>query len=143
MSRYWLFAADPTRYHWDTLFVKGKELWDNIRSDPAQRYLKQVHKGDHVLCFHGPPDRSVYALAAVASDPYPDPSQPRKRVLAVVLKAVQRLPRPISLREIKLNRALRRMRFLARPRLAISPLTEQEYQEILRMAGARTAPGHY
>src|SRR5229473_3464856 len=24
---YWIFSADPHHYHWDTLFVKGKEMW--------------------------------------------------------------------------------------------------------------------
>ena len=135
MSRHWFFVADPTDYHWDTLFVKGKELWDGIQSSAAQRYLKQVRKGDQVLCYHSAPERSVYALAAVASDPYPDPQAPAKGFLVVDLKALQRLPRAVPLKELKLNPALRRMRFLARPRLAVSPLSEQEYNEILRMAG--------
>lgn len=138
MNRHWLFTADPTRYHWDTLFVKGKELWNGVKSTAAQRYLKQVRKGDHVLCYHGPPDRSVYAQALVASDPYPDPYHPSKKLLAVDLKAVQRLPRPVSLKELKQNRVLRRMRFFTRPRLTVSPLSEQEYNEILRMAGIIT-----
>lgn len=135
MSRYWFFTADPTRYHWDTLFVKGKELWHGIQSSPAQRYLKQVRKGDQVVCYHGPPARSVYALAAVASDPYPDLHEAAKRLLVVDLKAVHQLPRAVPLKELKSNRALRRLRFLARPRLSVSPLTEPEYREILRMAG--------
>lgn len=135
MTRYWLFTTDPSRYHWDTLFVKGKELWDGIRSAPAQRYLKQVHKGDQVVCYHGPPMRTLYALAAVASDPYPDPYGRGKGFLAVDLKAVQRLPRAVPLKELKSNPVLRRMKFLARRRLAVSPLRETEYQEILRLGG--------
>lgn len=141
-SRHWLFAADPTRYHWDTLFVKGKELWNGIKNSAAQRYMKQVHKGDHVLCYHGAPIRSIYALAAVASEPYPDPHEPAKRQLAVDLKAVQLLPRAVPFKELKLNRALRRLRLLARPRLAVSPVSEQEYQEILRMGGVQPSSFH-
>lgn len=133
--RYWFFTADPTRYHWDTLFVKGKELWNGVRNAAAQRYLKQVRKGDLVTCYHGPPARSVYALATVASEPYPDPYAPDERLLAVDLKAMQLLPRAVPFKEMKENRMLRRMRFLARPRLMVTPLTEHEYQEILRMAG--------
>ena len=135
MSRHWFFSADPTRYHWDTLFVKGKDLWSDVRDTASQRYLKQVKKGDKVLCYHGVPDRMVYALATVASDPYPHPTDRKKQVLIVDLKANERLPRPVPLKEMKLDRALRRMRFLARPRLAVSPLTEHEYNEILRLAG--------
>lgn len=142
MSRYWLFSADPTRYHWDTLFVKGKELWDGVKNTAAQRYLKQVHKGDKVLCYHGPPDRALYAIAIVASDPYPDPHGQDKRLLAVDLKASERLPRQVPYKELKRNRALRRLKFLAQPRLPVSPVTEEDYREILRMAGMALAPFH-
>lgn len=141
-GRCWLFTSDPTRYHWDTLFVKGKELWNGIRNDAGQRYLRQAHRGDQVVCYHGPPVRSVYATASVASEPYPDPHThgKRKRFLVVDLKAVHLLPRILPLKELKGNRALRRMRFLQRPRLAVSPLTEQEYNEILRLAGVQLGP---
>ena len=138
--RYWFFTADPARYHWDTLFVKGKELWDGTRNAAAQRYLKQVHKGDQVACYHGAPDRVIYALASVASNPYPDPFGRGKGFMVVDLKALQRLPRSVPLKELKTNPILRRMKFLTRPRLAVSPLTEPEFNEILRLAGVPEGP---
>lgn len=140
MSRYWFFSADPTRYHWDTLFVKGKDLWAESRDQAAQRYLKQVQKGDQIICYHGAPDRMVYALATVASAPYPNPHPNKKRPYIVDLKASERLPRPVPLKELKQDRALRRMKFLARPRLSVSPLNEQEYNEILRLSGVLLNP---
>ena len=138
MSHYWFFASNPTTYHWDTLFVKGKELWNGLRGSAAQRYLRQVRKGDKVVCYHGAPDRLVYALALAASDAYPHPQAVRgQRSYIVDLKAVQRLPRPLPLKELKANRSLRRMKFLGQPRLAVTPLSEAEYHEILRMAGVK------
>ena len=141
MSRHWFFVSNPTRYHWDTLFVKGKELWNAMRGASSQRYLRQVHKSDKVLCYHGAPDGVVYALAQAASDAYPAPRQAgRQRNYIVDLKAVQRLPRAVPLKELKLNRSLRRMQFLGQPRLTVSPLTEAEYHEILRLAGMKPIP---
>ena len=72
---HWLFSVDPHNYHWDTLFVKGKEMWRGAgiaRRRAAQ--LKQVRQGDRVLCYHAAPERSLYALAEVTRDPYPDPT---------------------------------------------------------------------
>ena len=134
-ARHWFFASNPSTYHWDTLFVKGKELWRGARSVAAQRYLKQVQKGDHIVCFHGAPERRVYALATVASNPYLDPHDENGRLYAVDLKAFQRIQRAITFKDLKTARLLRKMRFLARPRLAVSPLSEIEYNDILRMAG--------
>ncbi|MFQ5926730.1 MAG: EVE domain-containing protein [Terriglobia bacterium] len=136
MSHCWFFATNPTHYHWDTLFVKGKDLWDDIRGSAAERYLRQVRKGDKVVCYHGAPERFVYALALAASDAYLGSPLPRRQRRYIIdLKAVQRLPRPLPLKELKTNRSLRRMKFLGKPRLAVTPLSQAEYQEILRMAG--------
>jgi len=53
---HWIFSVNPHHYHWDTLFVKGKEMWRGagIRAD-ANRALKQVRKGDRVLATTPPP----------------------------------------------------------------------------------------
>src|SRR6185312_16502034 len=75
--RHWLLAVDPRVYHWDTLFVKGKEMWRHAGNRPdALRQLKIVRKGDRALCYHGKPEHAIYALAEVSRDPYPDPHDP-------------------------------------------------------------------
>jgi predicted RNA-binding protein with PUA-like domain len=139
---HWLFSADPHHYHWDTLFVKGKEMWRGARTKAdAQRQLKQVRKGDRVVCYHAAPERSIYALAEVTRDPYPDPDDATGKTLVADLRALERLPRQISLVELRANPALRKVKFFKNVRLLISPLPEEEYQEMLRMAGIVAAPG--
>ncbi len=141
-SRRWLMAVDPRSYHWDTLFVKGKEMWRQAgkRSD-ALRQLKQVRRGDRVLCYHGKPDHSLYALAEVTRDPYPDPLDPELKRVVVDLRAIERLPRQVSLAELRENRALRKVKFLKDTRMTICPLANEEYTEILRMSGIVATPG--
>jgi predicted RNA-binding protein with PUA-like domain len=140
--RYFLFMTDPHDYHWDTLFVKGKEMWHGASSRPdALRQLKQVRRGDRVLCYHGAPERSLYALAEVTRDPYPDPHDAERKNLVADLRAMERLPRQVSLAEMRANPALRKVKFLKNVRLLISPITPIEYQEILRMAGIVASPG--
>ena len=31
---YWILTSDPRQYHWDTLFVKGKEMCTEPFHDP-------------------------------------------------------------------------------------------------------------
>ena len=139
---YWLFNVDPRHYHWDTLFVKGKEMWRWAGAKPgALRHVKQVHRGDRVLCYHGAPARALYALAEVTREPYPDPLDAKGKCLVVDLRAMERLPRQIPLAELKQNRALRKLKLLKDVRQTISPVSDEEYQEILRMAGIVAAPG--
>jgi len=129
-------------YHWDTLFVKGKEMWRQAGNKPdALRQLKQVHKGDRVLCYHGKPEHAVYALAEVSRDPYPDPHDPDGKKLVTDLRAIERLPRQVGLAEMREDKILKKVKFLKNTRLTISPLTEEEYAEILRLAGIVASPG--
>jgi predicted RNA-binding protein with PUA-like domain len=138
----WLFCVDPHNYHWDTLFVKGKEMWRGAGSRPAAlRQLKLVRRGDRVLCYHAAPERSVYALAEVTRDPYLDPYDPKVKNLVADLRAIERLPRQVSLAELRANHALRKVKFLKNVRLLISLISDEEYQEILRMAGIVASPG--
>lgn len=141
-SRYWLLAVDPRVYHWDTLFVKGKEMWRQAGNKPeALRQLKQVHKGDRTLCYHGKPEHTVYALAEVSRDPYPDPYDKEGKKLVTDLRAIERLPRQVALAEMRDTKTLRKIKFLKNTRLTICPLTDEEYAEILRMAGIVASPG--
>lgn len=140
--RYWLFSADPHHYHWDTLFVKGKEMYRTPRARPETlRVLKQTRRGDRVLCYHAAPERTLYAIAEVARDPYPDPQDPGTRNVVIDLRAVERLPQQVSLVEMRRNTVLRRVKFLKNVRLVISSIAEAEYTEMLRMAGLVAQPG--
>ncbi len=123
---YWIFSADPHHYHWDTLFVNP---------------LKQVRKGDRVLCYHSAPERALYSIAEVTRDPYPDPHDHKGKNLVADLRAFEKLPRQVTLAEMRANPALRKMKLLKNVRLVVSLLTDQEYQELLRMAGIVATPG--
>jgi predicted RNA-binding protein with PUA-like domain len=139
---YWIFSADPHHYHWDTLFVKGKEMWHGAAGKPdAIRALKHVRKGDRVLCYHSAPERSLYSIAEVTRDPYPDPHDPKEKNLVADLRAFERLPRQVSLAELRENRLLRKMKLLKNVRVLITSITTEEYLEILRMAGIVATPG--
>jgi predicted RNA-binding protein with PUA-like domain len=139
---YWIFSADPHHYHWDTLFVKGKEMWHGAAGKPdAIRALKQVRRGDRVLCYHSAPERSLYSIAEVTRDPYPDPHDPKEKNLVADLRAFERLPRQVALAELRENRGLRKMKLLKNVRVLITSITTEEYLEILRMAGIVATPG--
>ena len=140
--RFWIFGVDPHHYHWDTLFVKGKEMWHGAAGKAdAIRALKQVRKGDRVLCYHGAPERALYSIAEVTRDPYPDPHDRKEKNLVADLRAFEKLPRQVTLAELRANRELRKVKLLKNVRLTVSAISGVEYQEILKMAGIVATPG--
>jgi predicted RNA-binding protein with PUA-like domain len=117
-------------------------MWRGAKAKPdAQRLLKHINRGDRVLCYHLAPERSLYALAEVTRTPYPDPGDPTGKNLVADLRALERLPRQVTLDEMRENALVRKMKFLKNVRLIVSALTEEEYQELLRMAGIVASPG--
>ena len=117
-------------------------MWHGAGAKPdAIRALKQVKKGDRVLCYHSAPERSLYSIAEVTRDPYPDPHDRKEKNLVADLRAFEKLPRPVTLGEMRGNSALRKMKLLKNVRLIISMITDEEYKELLRMAGIVATPG--
>jgi len=117
-------------------------MWHGAESKPdAIRALKQVRRGDRVLCYHSAPERTLYSIAEITRDPYPDPHDPKEKNLVADLRAFDRLPRQVTLAELRANPALKKMKLLKNVRVLVSQITEAEYQEILRMAGIVASPG--
>jgi predicted RNA-binding protein with PUA-like domain len=117
-------------------------MWHGANGKPdAIRALKQVKKGDRVLCYHSAPERSLYSIAEVTRDPYPDPHDRKEKNLVADLRAFEKLPKPVTLAEMRSNSALRKMKLLKNVRMIITPVSDTEYAELLRMAGIVAAPG--
>ncbi|HEU0369282.1 MAG TPA: EVE domain-containing protein, partial [Candidatus Acidoferrum sp.] len=77
----------------------------------------------------------------VTREPYPDPHDREGKNLVADLRAFEKLPRQVTLTELRSNKGLKKVKFLKNVRLIISPITDIEYQEILRMAGIVATPG--
>lgn len=117
-------------------------MWHGAGAKPdAIRALKQVRKGDRVLCYHSAPERALYSIAEVTRDPYPDPHDHKGKNLVADLRAFEKLPRQVTLAEMRANPSLKKMKLLKNVRLIISSLTDAEYQDILKMAGIVAVPG--
>jgi predicted RNA-binding protein with PUA-like domain len=77
----------------------------------------------------------------VTRDPYPDPHDSEGKNLVADLRAFEKLPRQVSLTELRANKALKKVKFLKNIRSIVTPITDVEYVEILRMAGIVATPG--
>ena len=133
---YWLFLSDPEDYHLDSLFRTRTETWDGVFGTAAQKFLGEIKRGDRILGYHTAPEKQVVAVLETTSDAYQNPEIKDKKNWVVDVKAVQKLPRPVPLADLKANKKLAQMKLfkLVRP-IAVSPLTEAEFKEICRMGG--------
>jgi predicted RNA-binding protein with PUA-like domain len=82
-----------------------------------------MKKGDLAFIYHTGKERALIGIAAVASDPYPDPTQKDPRFAVVDMKAKQELSRTVSLKEIKSDATFSDFLLVRIGRLSVMPVT--------------------
>jgi predicted RNA-binding protein with PUA-like domain len=131
----WLVKEEPTHYGFDALVKDKTAVWSGVRNALAQRHLRAIKKGDRVFYYHTGGEKAVVGVAKALSDPYPDPEDATGKYVAVDLGAVKRLPRPVTLAEIKADPAFKDFPLVRIARLSVMPVTDAEWARIERMAG--------
>jgi len=135
MASHWLVKSEPDTYSFDDLQKDGKTVWDGVRNHAAAAHLKAMKVGDQVLFYHSQEGKDVVGVAQVAKEAFPDASDPTGKFVAVELTPVRKLPRPVTLAEMKATPALSEMPMLRQGRLSVSPVSDAEWSTILKMAG--------
>jgi predicted RNA-binding protein with PUA-like domain len=134
----WLVKEEPTHYAFDALVKHGKAVWSGVRNGLAQKHLRAVQKGDRVLYYHTGDERAVVGVAKALSGPYPDPEDTSGKYVAVDLAPVKRLPRPVTLAEIKADPAFADFPLVRIARLSVMPVTDAQWTRIERMSARST-----
>ncbi len=134
MARIWLFKEEPTHYSFGDLVEDGGTRWDGVRNNLAQKHLRSVRKGDRILYYHTGKEKAIVGIARAVSDPYPDPKARGARFVAVNVKPAKKLPRPVTLAEIKADPKFKDCPLVRMPRLSVMPVTAEQFRLIERMA---------
>lgn len=132
---YWLVKSEPTVYSWQQLVVDGRTQWDGVRNFEARNNLRAMKENDTVFFYHSGDNKEIIGLAKVAKVAYPDPTAKGEDWSAVDLVPVKPLPRPISLATLKAEPRLTNMVLIRKPRLSVVPVTREEYDHLLILAG--------
>jgi len=130
----WLFKEEPTHYAYDDLAREGKTQWSGVRNPLAQKHLKSVKKGDRIFYYHTGKEKAVVGIAKALSDAYPAPKDKTGRAAVVDVAPVKKLPRPVSLAEIKAKAFFKSFLLVRISRLSVMPVSDREWSEIERMA---------
>ena len=131
---FWLVKSEPAKYAFSDLQRDGSTVWDGVRNNQAALYLKAMKAGDQVLYYHSQEGLAVVGIAEVSRESFPDPTDPSGRFVAVELKPVRPLPRPVSLADMKAEPALASMAMFRQFRLSVCPVSPEEWSTILKMA---------
>ena len=132
---HWLVKSEPAKYAYADLVRDGRTVWDGVRNNTAALHLKAMKVGDEAFYYHSQEGLEIVAIATVVKEAFLDPSDPAGRFVAVELAPVRELKQPVTLAAMKANPKLAEMAMLKLFRLSVSPVRDEEWAEILKMAG--------
>lgn len=133
--KYWLVKSEPYEWSWQNHVEKGVWPWDNIRNYQARNNMKAMKCGDLAFFYHSVKEKCIVGILEVVREHYPDPADETGRFCLVDFKAVEPLPSPVTLAQIKAHPALANMVLVRQVRLSVSPVTGEEWRIISEMGG--------
>lgn len=135
MASYWLVKSEPFKYSWDQFVKDGQTFWDGVRNYQARNNLRAMKKGDLVFWYHSNEGLEIVGIAKVVKEAYQDPTTEDTNWVVVDLKPVKKLPKPVTLAQMKADIRLEKLGLIKQGRLSVSPVTVEEWGVIEEMAG--------
>jgi predicted RNA-binding protein with PUA-like domain len=136
----WMLKSEPETYSYDQLVKDKKTAWTGVRNYTARIHLNAMKKGDRAFFYHSGGPKEVVAVVEIVKEAYADatatdPEDAKKGWVCVDIKPIEKLPRAITLAELKKHKTLSQMQLVKMSRLSVSPVSEAEAKALLSLAG--------
>jgi predicted RNA-binding protein with PUA-like domain len=130
----WLCKEEPTHYSYDAFAKDKSTVWSGVRNPVAQRHLHAVKKGDRIFYYHTGDEKAIVGIAKATRDAYPEPEDASGKAAVVDVAPVRKLNRPVTLKEIKADRAFKDFPLVRISRLSVMPVSDEEWNRIEKMS---------
>lgn len=129
----WLFKEEPEMYSFAELERDGVTTWSGVANPLAQKHLRSVTAGDRVFFYATGKEKAVVGVMEVTADPTPDPDDASGKRVAVTVRPLRRLPRPVTLAAIKADNAFATWALVTQARLSVMPVTDELWARVEKM----------
>jgi predicted RNA-binding protein with PUA-like domain len=134
-KNYWLLKSEPDVWSIDQqekMRNKGA-AWDGVRNYQAAKNLKSMKKGDQCFFYHSNIGKEIVGIVEVIKEAYKDKTDQSGRFVAVTVKFVKKLERPITLENIKKNKELSHLSLIKQSRLSVMPIDSKSWKILNNM----------
>ena len=133
--KYWLLKSEPNVWSIDQqkkTGVKGA-TWDGVRNYQAAKYLKEMKVGDKCFFYHSNIGKEIVGIVEVIKEHYLDKTDKSGRFVAITVKFLEKLKKPISLEEIKKNKQFSHLSLIKQSRLSVMPIDSKSWKILNKM----------
>ena len=132
---YWLMKSEPDVWSIDQQIKAGAKgvNWDGVRNYQAANNLRKMNKGDLCFFYHSNIGKEIVGIVEVIKTSFLDPTDKKKKFVAVKVKFKNKLKTPVSLENIKKNKELKDLSLIRQSRLSVMPIDTKSWKIILKM----------
>ena len=103
--QYWLLKSEPDVWSIEQQKKVGNKgaTWDGVRNYQAANNLKKMSKGDLCFFYHSNIGKEIVGIVEIIKTAFIDPTDRKKKFVAVQVRFKKALNKPVSLENIKKN----------------------------------------
>ena len=133
---YWLLKSEPDVWSIDQQKLAGSKgaPWDGVRNYQAAKNLKNMKKGDLCFFYHSNIGKEIVGIVEVIKEAYLDKTDKSGRFVAVTVKFVEKLSKPITLESIKNSKELGHLALIKQSRLSVMPIDSKSWKILNKMS---------
>ena len=134
--KYWLLKSEPDVWSVDQQIRAGSKgaNWDGVRNYQAANNLKSMKKGDLCFFYHSNIGKEIVGIVEVIKTAFIDPTDKKKKFVAVKVKFKKKLQTPVTLENIKKNKDLSHLALIKQSRLSVMPVDYKSWKIINNMS---------
>ena len=132
---YWLMKSEPDVWSIDQQKKAGNKgaAWDGVKNYQAAKSLKTMKKGDKCFFYHSNIGKEIVGIVQVIKEHYLDKTDKSGRFVAVTVKFLKKLNKPVKLEEIKKNKQLSHLSLIRQSRLSVMPIDSKSWKILNKM----------
>ena len=133
---YWLIKSEPNVWSIDQQKKAGTRgtTWDGVRNYQAANNLRKMKKKDLCFFYHSNIGKEIVGIVEVIKTAFIDPTDKKKKFVAVQIKFKKMLIKAVSLENIKKNISLNHLSLIKQSRLSVMPIDSKSWKIINKMS---------
>jgi predicted RNA-binding protein with PUA-like domain len=135
VGKKWLLKSEPEVWSIDQQINAGSKgaNWDGVRNYQASNNLRKMKKGDLCFFYHSNIGKEIVGIVEVIKTAFIDPTDQKKKFVAVKVKFKNKLKNPVSLENIRKIKVLRDLPLIKQNRLSVMPIDTKSWKIILKI----------
>ncbi len=134
--QYWLMKSEPDVWSIDQQIKAGSKgaTWDGVRNYQAANNLRSMKIGDQCFFYHSNIGKEIVGIVEVIKEAYTDKTDKTGRFVAVTVKFLMKLNKPIALDDIKKVKELSHLSLIKQSRLSVMPIDSKSWKILNKMS---------